>query len=113
MDMPGVTSKRDRVLSQLADNRKAEFREFNSMNVTHDSQITKDSPFQFMYAEISAKTGEGLEEAIRSIVENVSKEKSSKRVEAKRERDFGTTVIYNDKNKQITDGDKKNDCCKN
>ena len=111
-DVEGVKSKKEEFLDSLSDNQKAEFQELVGIESSAFSKNeNKDYIFQFIYAEISAKTGEGVEEALRKIVEKISLEKFVKKAEAKKERDFGTTVIFEDKKNQQLAIEERSKCC--
>ena len=112
-DVEGTTSKRFEFLESLRDNQKAEFRDINTieMSTISKSELNKEYSFQFSYAEVSAKTGEGVEEALRQIVEKISLEKFLKKAEAKKERDFGTTVIYQEKKLSQAEMEERKKCC--
>lgn len=102
---------RSEVLDKLSESTKAVFQEMGGMQ-SSSKVITErnDLHFDFLYYEVSAKTGEGIEESMRTCVERVSKEKLAKRAEAKRERDFGLTVL-DPKVSNQSEQDVRRNCC--
>ena len=99
-------------MQSLRENRKAEFQEVTKLDTSHISKSdNRDFIFQFAYAEVSATENLNIEEGFRMIVERSAVEKLQKRVQAIKERDFGTTVLYTETKKTQLGPDGKVNCC--
>ena len=56
--------------------------------------VGNENCYGFMYFEVSAKTGQNIENCVLAIAEQILKTKKTKRHKSDREKDFGTTRIY-------------------
>lgn len=99
------------VVNKLGENTKAEFRELSKLGNTSEVETgRKETQFDYIYFEVSSKTGEGIEASLAAIVERVVKDRSARKSEARRERDFGMTII--DPHIDTTGvSQRNNECC--
>jgi hypothetical protein len=72
---------------------------------------TNENCFGFLYYEVSAKTGENIEEAIQAMTKQILRYKKTKKHKSNKEKDFGTTRIYAGPNLLDVPEEKKQ-CCK-
>ena len=112
-DMPEAKSAEEEFRKRLKLNAKAKFREFVNESGENEEQefVRNESVFDFSYFEVSAKTGENIEEAVFCLLREILKEKKYKLIESKREVDFGKTIIQLDKREDVIEKQKE-ECCK-
>lgn len=102
---------RENVKNRLAEVQKGEFVDIGfETTLRPENEELEEHRFDYLYFEVSAMTGENLDAAILNISKEVMKTKANKKAEAKKERDFGTTLVFTDSKKDIKTQN-KSECC--
>ncbi len=77
-----------------------------------NKDLDHQETFGYLYKEVSAKTGENIKQSLDEILGFYLADRKKRKIESKRERDFGTTDIMLTEQSLNTKDKLKKKCCK-